>query len=148
MVVLQTFSKAWGMAGIRLGMAFAAAPIIESMNKLKLPYNVSELTQRYAIDRLKEPQRVRAEVRELCLERTRLSKELSAIDGVEKVFPSGGNFLLVKVSKPQQAFEYLQRKGVIVRDRSKERGCEGCVRITIGTTMENEIVIQGLKEIL
>lgn len=148
LVVLQTFSKAWGMAGIRLGMAFAARPIIESMNKLKLPYNVSELTQRYAIDRLKEPQRVRAEVRELCSERTRLASELVGIKGVEKVFPSGGNFLLVRVSKPQQAFEYLQRKGVIVRDRSKERGCEGCLRITIGTVMENETVIQALKEIV
>ncbi len=148
LVVLQTFSKAWGMAGIRLGMAFGARPIIEAMNKLKLPYNVSELSQRYAIDRLKEPHRVRAEVRELCSERTRMAKELSGIEGVEKVFPSGGNFLLVKVLKPQLAFEYLQRKGVIVRDRSKERGCEGCLRITIGTMTENDTVIQALREVL
>ena len=148
LVVLQTFSKAWGMAGIRLGMAFAARPMIESMNKLKLPYNLSELTQRYAIDRLKEPRRVRDEVRELCTERTRLAEALGTLEGVEQVFPSGGNFLLVKVSKPRQAFEYLQSKGVIVRDRSKERGCEGCLRITIGTTTENAIVVQALKEIL
>ena len=148
LVVLQTFSKAWGMAGIRLGMAFAARPIIESMNKLKLPYNVSELTQRYAIDRLKEPQRVVDEVQNLCSERSRLAAGLAAMKGVERVFPSGGNFLLVKVPKPRHVFEYLQSKGVIVRDRSKERGCEGCLRITVGTEQENEKVLQALKEIL
>jgi len=148
LVVLQTFSKAWGMAGIRLGMAFAALPVIESMNKLKLPYNVSELTQRYAIDRLREPERVVSEVRAIASERERLAGELSTIRGVEQVLPSGGNFLLVRVSKPKEAFEYLQSKGVIVRDRSKERGCEGCLRITIGTELENTTVVQALREVL
>lgn len=88
------------------------------------------------------------EIRELCSERTRLAEALATLEGVEKVFPSGGNFVLLKVTKPRQAFEYLQGKGVIVRDRSKERGCDGCLRITIGTTTENATVVQALKEIL
>jgi len=147
-VVLQTFSKAWGMAGIRLGMAFAARSIIESMNKLKLPYNVSELTQRYALDRLKEPQRMESEVQEIRANREVVATELCQMRGVLKVFPSETNFLLVKVSDPRRAFEYLQGKGIIVRDRSKERGCGGCLRVTIGTREENEAMVKSLREVL
>ena len=148
LVVLQTFSKAWGMAGIRLGVAFGAESLIASMNKLKLPYNVSELTQRYALERLREPQRMQEEVREICSERARVADSLRAMKGVLEVFPSQTNFLLVKVSEPRPAFEYLQGKGVIVRDRSRERGCEGCLRITIGTRDENTVLLQSLREVV
>lgn len=148
LVVLQTFSKAWGMAGIRLGIAFAAKALIDSMNKLKLPYNVSELTQRYALERLAEPSRMEGEVREILSERERVTSELRRLKGVIEVFPSATNFVLVKVTQARRAFEYLQGKGVIVRDRSKERNCEGCLRITIGTPEENNAVLEGLREVL
>ena len=148
LVVLQTFSKAWGMAGIRLGMAFAARPVIESMTKLKLPYNVSELSQRYALERLAEPARVREEVRTILSERGRVAQQLLRMKGVGEVFPSQANFLLVRVSEPRRAFEHLQGKGVIVRDRSREKNCEGCLRITIGMPEENNAMLNGLREIL
>ena len=148
LVVLQTFSKAWGMAGIRLGMAFAAPALIAAMNKLKLPYNVSELTQRYALERLREPERMKGDVQELRTERERLVRELQSLPGITRVFPSGGNFLLVRMFEPRAVFERLQTRGIIVRDRSKERGCEGCLRITVGTSDENVALLDALREIL
>lgn len=148
LVVLQTFSKAWGMAGIRLGMAFGAKVMIDSMNKLKLPYNVSELTQRYGLERLAEPGRMQSEVRGILSERERVARELNRLKGVLEVFPSEANFVLVKVTEPRRTFEYLQGQGIIVRDRSKERGCNGCLRITIGTPAENNAMLQGLREVI
>jgi histidinol-phosphate aminotransferase len=148
LVVLQTFSKAWGMAGIRLGMAFAVEELISAMNKLKLPYNVSELTQRYALERLREPEGMEREVQSLRSERERLVRDLQSLSGVERIFPSGGNFLLVKMCDPRSVFERLQSKGIIVRDRSKERGCEGCLRITVGTSEENTVLCTTLREAL
>jgi histidinol-phosphate aminotransferase len=148
LVVLQTFSKAWGMAGIRLGMSFAAPALIAAMNKLKLPYNVSELTQRYALERLREPERMKGDVQELRTERERLVRELQSLPGITRVFPSGGNFLLVRMFEPRAVFERLQSRGLIVRDRSKERGCEGCLRITVGTSDENVALRDALREIL
>jgi histidinol-phosphate aminotransferase len=148
LVVLQTFSKAWGMAGIRLGMAFAGPEIVSAMNKLKLPYNVSELTQRYALERLREPERLAREVVGIRQERARLMQALLSCPGVERVFPSGGNFLLVRLSDPRAVFQLLQSRGVIVRDRSKEPGCEGCLRITIGTREENEMLLNALREVV
>jgi len=147
-VVLQTFSKAWGMAGIRLGMAFASPEIISAMNKLKLPYNVSELTQRYALERLREPERKEREVSELKGERNRLVQALEGLPGIERVFPSGGNFLLIRMSEPRLVFEFLQSKGIIVRDRSNERGCAGCLRITVGSSDENGALLDALREVL
>lgn len=148
LVVLQTFSKAWGLAGIRLGMAFAAPALIHAMNKLKLPYNVSELTQRYALEQLQEPQRMLADVKTIIAERSRVQTELEAMPEVRKVFPSSGNFLLVKIDEPRKAFLHLQSKGVIVRDRSKEPLCDGCLRITIGTRDENNTALTALREII
>lgn len=148
LVVLQTFSKAWGMAGIRLGMAFASPEIVSAMNKLKLPYNVSELTQRYALERLGEPERKEREVSELKVQRSRLVQALEGLCGIERVFPSGGNFLLVKMLEPRRVFEFLQSKGIIVRDRSNERGCAGCLRITIGSPNENVTLLEALREVL
>jgi histidinol-phosphate aminotransferase len=148
LVVLQTFSKAWGMAGIRLGMAFADPAIIQAMNKLKLPYNISQLTQRYAFERIREPERTRQEVMELRAERTRVARELQGIAVVERVFPSGGNFLLVRVSDPHRIFDHLRARGIIVRDRSRERGCQGCLRITIGGEEENDLLLTAMREIV
>lgn len=148
LVVLQTFSKAWGMAGIRLGMAFADPTIIQAMNKLKLPYNISELTQRYALERIREPERTRQEVMQLRAERTRVARELQGIAVVERVFPSGGNFLLVRVSDPHRIFDHVRARGIIVRDRSRERGCQGCLRITIGGEEENDLLLTAMREIV
>jgi histidinol-phosphate aminotransferase len=136
------------MAGIRLGMSFAAPALIAAMNKLKLPYNVSELTQRYALERLREPERMKGDVQELRTERERLVRELQSLPGITRVFPSGGNFLLVRMFEPRAVFERLQSRGIIVRDRSKERGCEGCLRITVGTSDENVALRDALREIL
>jgi histidinol-phosphate aminotransferase len=118
------------------------------MNKLKLPYNVSELTQRYALERLREPARMKGDVQELRTERERLMRELQSLPGITRVFPSGGNFLLVRMFEPRAVFERLQTRGIIVRDRSKERGCEGCLRITVGTSDENVALLDALREIL
>ncbi len=148
LVVLQTFSKGWGMAGIRLGMAFAAPTILRAMNTLKLPYNVSELTQRYALARLQEPERTVREVAELRAERERVTRELKGLPGIERVFPSGGNFLLVRIGNAKRVFESLRSRGIIVRDRSRERGCDGCIRITIGRAEENDLLLTTLKEVL
>jgi histidinol-phosphate aminotransferase len=145
LVVLQTFSKAWGMAGIRLGMAFASPVIVAAMNKLKLPYNVSALTQRYALERLRESEGIQREVLRILAERARMQQELAGLACVTKVYPSGGNFLLVRIEGSDSAFEALKAQGVIVRDRSKERNCDSCLRITIGTAAENERVLTVLR---
>jgi histidinol-phosphate aminotransferase len=147
LVVLQTFSKAWGMAGIRLGMAFASETVLAAMNKLKLPYNVSALTQRYALERLREPEVVIRNVSEILAERSRMEREFAAIPCVIRVHPSGGNFLLVQIEDSDRAFEALKAQGVIVRDRSKERNCDGCLRITVGAAAENERVLTVLRGI-
>jgi histidinol-phosphate aminotransferase len=146
LVVLQTFSKAWGLAGARLGIAFAAPALIEALNTLKLPYNISTLTQKYALQRLEAPEQVEQDVQTIVAERSRLQKELAALTGSESVFPSQANFLLVKVQKPREMFLALQERGVIVRDRSSERNCEGCLRITIGTPYENDFILSVFGE--
>lgn len=141
LVVLQTFSKAWGMAGIRLGVAYAAPALVAAMNKLKLPYNVSTPTQQAAIARLCEAGRVEEERQAIVRERDRLAAELVKLPCIEHVFPSEGNFLLVRFKEAQRAFLALRDAGVIVRDRSNELHCTGCLRITIGTVSENNRVV-------
>jgi len=148
LVVLQTFSKAWGLAGVRLGMAFASPVLIEALNTLKLPYNISTLTQQYVMQRLEEPQRVEREVQTIVAERRRLQAELATLFGAENVFPSHANFILVRMKKPREVFLALQRVGIIVRDRSSDRNCGGCLRITIGTPNENEFLLSALVEIV
>lgn len=146
LVVLQTFSKAWGMAGIRLGLAFAAPTLVAAMNKLKLPYNVSTLTQQFALTRLREAGRVGEERQAIVRERERVRSELAKLPCVETVFPSEGNFLLVRFKDSAEAFHVLRDAGVIVRDRSHELHCSGCLRITIGTANENNRVVAVLAE--
>lgn len=148
LVVLQTFSKAWGMAGVRMGLAFASRPLIFAMNKLKLPYNISALTQSYVLTRLRRVEQTTTEIAALIAERASLTNALRALKGVERVYESHGNFLLIKVPNARRAFQGLQGRGVIVRDRSKERYCEECLRITVGTKQENEQLIAALKECL
>lgn len=147
LVVLQTFSKAWGMAGLRLGMAFAAPEIITLMNRIKYPYNLSSLTQRTALELLDTEARKEEWVHTLLTERDGLAAALASVPCVEKVWPSDANFLLVRVSDARKIYGLLTDRGIIVRDRSRILLCEESLRITVGTPGENEILIRALHDI-
>lgn len=145
LVILQTFSKAWGMAGIRLGMAFASEKIIGILNKIKYPYNLNILTQEVAGRLLTETENKEGWVEILLSERTKLINELKKIASVEYIYPSDANFVLVKINNAKQTYNTLIDEGTIVRDRSKVELCNDCLRITIGTPEENSIFINQLK---
>ena len=145
-VVMQTFSKAWGLAAIRLGMAFASKEIIDLMNKVKPPYNINQLTQQAALDALKNEAEKNKQVDEILAEREILQVRLAALDVVEKVYPSDANFLLVKVSQADALYNYLLTKEIVVRNRNTVVLCDGCLRITIGIPSENEKIVKALNE--
>lgn len=145
LVVMQTLSKAWGLAALRLGLAFASKEIINLMNNVKYPYNINEATQQLAIQALKNVEQVNEWTNNTIAQRHILEKALAQLSIIEKVFPSDANFLLVKMKHANEVFTYLQKKGIIVRNRSTTKGCEGCLRITVGTEQENEELITALK---
>lgn len=147
LVILQTFSKAWGLAGLRLGMAFAHEPIVEIMDKVKPPYNINQVTQDLVTDALQEVGIVNDMIKELVAMRGALAKVFQQIPVVEKVYPSDANFLLVKVKNASSVYNYLLTKGIVVRDRSNVQLCEGCLRITIGTEKENTLLVDALAAI-
>jgi histidinol-phosphate aminotransferase len=147
LVILQTFSKAWGLAGLRLGMCFASKEIIVILNKIKYPYNVNIRTQELALDALSNIQQKEKWVREIIQQRTWLAEALSKLSLTQTVYPSDGNFLLVKVTDAPGAYRSLMDKGIIVRDRSKVTLCYNCIRITVGTPEENKTLIKALKEL-
>ena len=142
LVVLQTFSKAYGMAGLRVGLAFAGAYIIDLMNRVKYPYNLSQATQELALKALETTPE--ANIREIVAERSRLTKALPEYSFVQKVYPSDANFLLVKVDNADALYDVLLSGGIIVRNRSRVPGCSGCLRITVGTPAENDRLLQIL----
>lgn len=144
LVVLQTLSKAWGLAGIRVGMAFASPEIIEVLTKIKPPYNLSETSQKIAIRAIDKLDQVNEWIRITVQEREKLVKALAGFSFVQKVYPSDANFLLVKMDDPRGMYDALVTKGIIVRDRSKISLCEGCLRITVGTPEENEKLLEAL----
>ncbi len=144
-VILQTFSKAWGLAGIRLGMAYANPSIIELLNKVKPPYNVNQLTQQVALKALQEKEKVQTQIATIKEQRKYLENELNTLPFVQKVYPSDANFLLVKMDHPLAIYNYLLTQEVIVRNRSTQFLCEGCLRITVGTPKENEELVRILK---
>jgi histidinol-phosphate aminotransferase len=146
LVVLQTLSKAWGLAGIRLGMAFASEEIIGLLNKVKPPYNLNQLTQETALQALEAPERQAEQVREILGQRTLLAQYLSGLEFVQRIHPSDANFLLVQVDGPQAVYRFLAQRGIIVRDRSSAPRCEGCLRITVGRPEENEQLFRALLE--
>lgn len=146
LLVLQTFSKARGMAGIRLGMAFANEDIIHYINKIRMPYNVNRLTASRALEQLSDPNFLDS-IQYLMEQRAQLANELIGIPFVEKIFPSDANFLLVRFKQKEKVFTYLKENGIIVRDRSKQYACENCLRITIGTKEENERLLETLKQL-
>jgi histidinol-phosphate aminotransferase len=144
LVVMQTFSKAWGLAGIRLGMAFASAEIIALLNAVKPPYNVNRLTQQAALAALEKQEEQAKQVTVLLGQRTLLQQYLSGLAFVERIYPSSANFVLAQVKDPQGIYNYLMNKGIIVRDRSRQYLCEGCLRFTVGTPEENEKLFRAL----
>ncbi|MFH0761180.1 MAG: histidinol dehydrogenase [Bacteroidota bacterium] len=149
LVILQTFSKAWGMAGVRLGMAFADPFIISLMDKVKYPYNLGILAQETLLKKVEEVEMVEVVkwVEEIIRERWKLEGRLSALPGVEKIFPSEANFLLVRVADARGMYEYLVKQGIVVRDRSSQPLCQNCLRITVGTPEENQKLIQALESL-
>lgn len=145
LVILQTFSKAWGLAALRLGMAFAARTVIDILNKVKPPYNINQATQDLALKALENVEQVNEWIKITVAERDLLSKELLNLDVVKTVYPSDANFILVEVTDASGIYNYLVEQGIIIRDRSKVTLCEGCLRITIGTSSENEMLVNTLK---
>lgn len=145
LVVLQTFSKAWGLAAVRLGMAFAAPEIIKLFNKVKYPYNVNILTQNYVNSELDKLELRKEWVKELLKGRDYLNTELVKLPYVEKIYPTDANFILVKVEDANGLYKKLADKGVIVRNRNSVSLCAGCLRITVGTENENETLIKVLN---
>lgn len=143
LIILQTFSKAYGMAGLRIGMAFACKEIISLFNKVKYPYNLSTATIKTAISLLQRD--VQKEIDTITEQREFLTKELAKIDCVKKVYPSQANFLLIEVTDAKTIYNKLIERQIIVRDRSKVKGCDGCLRISIGTPQENLKLLAALK---
>ena len=144
LVVLQTFSKAWGLAALRLGMAFASREIIGWLNNIKPPYNINQATQEIAGRALEEVGQVNDMIKEIVAMREELAKVFERMPLVEKVYPSDANFLLVKMKEAGKVYEYLLSKGIVVRDRSRVELCSGCLRITIGTEQENTALVDAL----
>ena len=145
LIILQTFSKAWGQASIRLGMAFASEEVIDYFNKVKYPYNVNLLTQKHALEILENESLMKTQVAEILQQRTSLAQRLEQLEVVQKVYPSDANFILAKVNDADAVYSYLTKQGIIVRNRNKITLCEGCLRITVGTPHENDNLIQSLK---
>jgi histidinol-phosphate aminotransferase len=146
LVVMQTLSKAWGLAALRVGMSFASKEIINIMNRIKPPYNINQASQELAFKALENVEEVNEMIREIVKERTSLENNLPELTVVQHIYPSDANFLLVKVTEPIPIYKYLLDKGIVVRDRSKVELCEGCLRITVGTPAENTKLINALKE--
>ncbi len=147
LVVLQTLSKAWGLAGLRVGMAFSSEEIIDVFNKIKPPYNISQASQNLVLEALTQIDQVNIWIKQTVAEREKLFSSLALLDFVEHIYPSDANFLLVKTADPRFIYQILVNTGIIVRDRSKVELCEGCLRITIGTPAENESLLKTLQNV-
>jgi len=146
LVILQTFSKAWGSAAIRLGMAFASKEIIQVLNKIKYPYNINILTQKQALVAMENAAQTKAWVDTLLAERTKLISQLKKLSIVEHIYPTDANFVLVKVTDANDIYQDLVNKGIIVRNRSSVALCMDCLRITVGTPEENKALLSELKK--
>ena len=146
LVILQTMSKAWGSAAIRLGMAFASADIIAIYNKVKYPYNVNLLTQQQAVERLKDPFEIDNWVKTLLEERTRLMQAFTELPVCQKVYRTDANFFLARMTDAQRIYDYLVDKGIIVRNRTRVQLCHNCLRVTVGTRTENNELLAALRQ--
>jgi histidinol-phosphate aminotransferase len=146
LVILNTFSKAWGLAGLRLGMAFAHPGIIEILNNIKYPYNINDLTAGHVLAALENLKKMQIMVGNILEQRKRLNEQLKTLQIVQKIYPSDSNFLLVRFNDCAVIFNYLREQEIIVRDRSRLPLCENCLRITVGTDQENKTLISALKK--
>lgn len=146
LVVMQTLSKAWGLAALRLGMAFSSTDIIEILNRIKPPYNINQATQDLALQALENVQTVNDWIRNVVTERDQLVRALSAMEEVQHIVPSDANFVLAKLIDARKLYEFLVAKGIIVRDRSKVELCEESLRITIGTPSENQQLLEAVHD--
>jgi histidinol-phosphate aminotransferase len=147
LVISQTLSKAYGLAGIRLGVLYASAEIIAVLNKIKPPYNINLLTQQKAVDRLEKIETVQNEIQSILNERDSLIKELGSISFISKIYQSDTNFLLLKVDDANERYIQILDRGIVVRNRTNEALCHNCLRITVGTPKENATLIQVLKSL-
>ena len=145
LIITQTLSKAYGMAGIRLGICIASEEIIAILNKIKPPYNINTLTQERSIDSLQDQESIQAQIKQLMDERGRLYEQLQGVSFVEKVYPSDANFLLVRVDDADKRYTQLIENDIVVRNRSQQYGCENCLRFSVGTADENKILIKTLN---
>jgi len=142
LVIMQTFSKAWGLAALRLGMNFASTEIIDILNKIKPPYNINQATQELALKALDHVDEVNTMIKETVKERDVLGKELAQIPFVQNIYPSDANFVLAKMTEANAVYNFLKERGIVVRNRSNVILCEDCLRITVGTPDENQQLIQ------
>ena len=147
LIISQTFSKALGLAGIRLGVGYSNSNLISYLKKVKPPYNVNLLTEKKAIENISSTYLDNSQIKETILERNKLEKKLENFPFVKKVYPSDSNFLLVKVANANNVYKYLLDNGIVVRNRSQIKGCEECLRITVGTPKQNNLLINVLKRI-
>ena len=147
LIVMQTLSKAWGLAALRLGLCYASMDIIDLFNKVKPPYNINEASQELAMEALQHTEQVNKWITEVVAERARLELALSKLSFVDRIYESDANFILIKVEDADALYNFLTEKGIVVRNRSKEVLCENCLRITVGTPDENDILLDTLKTI-
>lgn len=147
LIVTQTMSKAFGMAGIRLGMGFSNNKIVNYINKIKPPYNINLLTEKRALKELKNIDTIKTNIKIILKERNKLIDSLNELSFIIKVYPSDSNFILIKVDDADLRYKQLIEKGIVLRNRSKELLCDNCLRITIGTPYENELLIKNFKEL-
>ena len=145
LIVMQTLSKAWGLAGLRLGLAFASEKIIDLFNKVKPPYNINESSQQLAIKALENINEVNKRIKNIVEQRNRLHDQLKQFEFIRIIYSSDANFILAKVEDADKIYQYLLMNRIIVRNRSKEPLCENCIRITVGTPEENQTLINALK---
>ncbi|WGK94149.1 MULTISPECIES: histidinol-phosphate transaminase [Flavobacterium] len=145
LIITQTLSKAYGLAGIRLGICYASAAIIGVLNKIKPPYNVNELTQQRALDRLANPIKIKEEINSIIEQREQLLKVLNEVNFVSKIYPTEANFILIKVDNANQRYDELIAKGIVIRNRTRQPLCENTLRLTIGTEEENKKLMAALK---
>ena len=147
LIITQTLSKAFGLAGIRLGICYASEEIIAVLNKIKPPYNVNELTQQRALERLSEPEKIKGEIKSIMDQRAELLKVLVDVKFVEKIYPTEANFILIKVDDANKRYDELIAKGIVIRNRTTQPLCENTLRLTIGTEVENKKLIEVLKQL-
>lgn len=144
LVITQTLSKAYGLAGIRLGICYASTAVISVLNKIKPPYNVNELTQLRALERLSNPEKIKSEIDSIIEQREELLEVLKEVKFVKKIYPTEANFILIKVDDANKRYDELIAKGIVIRSRTTQPLCENCLRLTIGTQLENDKLIKAL----